>query len=134
MFLKPKKIKYKKIKKGKLSKYSFKFSYLKFGTFGLKALESGILTAKQIEIARQSIVRKIKRKGKVWVMIFPHLPITFKPIETRMGKGKGSLSHWGIKIKKGTILFEICGVKLGLANIAFKSGAVKLPLKTKFFF
>lgn len=133
MFLKPKKIKYKKIKKGKLSKYQHKSNHLKFGTFGLKALESGILTAKQIEAARQSIVRKMKKKGKIWITVFPDIPITFKPIEIRMGKGKGSFSHWGIKIKGGTVLFEICGVNINLVSSAFKSGAAKLPIKTKIF-
>lgn len=131
--LKPKKVKYKKIKKGKLSKYNFKFDYLKFGTIGLKTLKSGILTAKQIEASRQAIVRKMKRKGKIWINIFPNMPITFKPIETRMGKGKGSFSHWAIKVKGGSILFEISGIPHNLAKNALKTGAVKLPLKTKIF-
>ena len=95
MFLKPKQTKYKKIKKGKLSKFEFKSNKLKFGAIGLKAAESGTITARQIEAARQAIVRKVKRKGKIWIRIFPSLPITSKPTETRMGKGKGSVIYWG---------------------------------------
>lgn len=130
MFLQPKSSKYKKIKKGKLFKYSFKSKKLKFGTIGLKAKNSGILTARQIESSRQAINRKINRKGKLWIRVFPNLPITAKPLQARMGKGKGTISHWGIKIKAGQILFEICGVKEALAITAFNSGRLKLPIKT----
>jgi large subunit ribosomal protein L16 len=130
MFLQPKQSKYKKIRKGKLNKLEFKSNTLKFGTFGLKAAESGTITARQIEAARQAINRKIKRKGKIWIRIFPHLPITKKPNEVRMGKGKGPVAYWATKIKGGTVIFEICGVNMTMAISAFKTGGAKLPIKT----
>ena len=130
MFLQPKRSKYKKLKKGKLKKFTFKNNKLIFGTIGLKSIESGIISARHIEAARQAIVRKIKRKGKLWIRIFPHYPVTKKPTEVRMGKGKGSLSYWASKIQGGTILFELCGVPLNVAIAAFKTGGAKLPLKT----
>lgn len=132
MILQPKKLKYQKIRKGKLNKFTYK-SDLHFGTFGLKALESGIITAKQLEAARQAITRKIKKRGKIWIKIFPNLPVTKKPTEIRMGKGKGNLSHWVSKIRGGTILFEITGVNRKTAKNAFKTGSAKLPIKTKIF-
>lgn len=132
MFLQPKKIKYQKTKKGKIRKLEFKTNKLKFGTIGLKAVNSAIITARQIEATRQAISRKIKKKGKIWIRIFPDLPITAKPISTRMGKGKGSLSHWGVRVKSGTVLFEICGIKdFKIVKSALKTGSAKLPLKTK---
>jgi large subunit ribosomal protein L16 len=132
MFLQPKKNKYKKIKKGKLPKWDFKKNKLKFGTVGLKAVNSAVISARQIEASRQAISRKIKKKGKIWIRIFPDFPITSKPISSRMGKGKGSLSHWGVKVKSGTILFEICGVKDNkIVEAALKTGSAKLPIKTK---
>ena len=133
MFLQPKKLKYKKIKKGRLSKLEFKTNLLKHGTIGLKAVESGTITARQIEAARQAIVRKSKRKGKIWIRIFPCTPVTRKPIEIRMGKGKGSISHWTAIVKSGTVLFEMCGVENIIAIPAFKTGGAKLPLKTAIF-
>lgn len=133
ILLKPVKIKYKKIKKGKLKKFEFKTNNLKFGTVGLKAKESGIINSKQIESTRQTITKKIKKKGKVWIRIFPNLPITSKPIGARMGKGKGSLSHWGARVRSGTVLFEICGTKLNLVTEALIAGAYKLPVKTNVF-
>ena len=133
MFTGPKQIKYKKTKKGKLSKYKFKTNDLKFGVLGLKAGESGLINIKQIEAARQAITRKTKRKGKVWVRIYPSLPITSKPIGARMGKGKGPFSHWVVRVRGGTVLFEICGANLNLATKAFKTGGAKLPIKTKIF-
>jgi large subunit ribosomal protein L16 len=129
----PKKIKYKKTKKGKLVKLEFKSHFLKFGTIGLKSLEAGIISAKQIEAARQAINRKIKRKGKVWIKIFPDLPITSKSTGVRMGKGKGQFSHWGARVRGGTVLFEICGINLITATNALKTGGAKLPIKTKIF-
>ena len=132
MFLQPKKTKFKKTKKGKIRKLEFKASKLQFGSVGLKAVNSGIITARQIEATRQAISRKIKKKGKIWIRIFPDVPITAKPISARMGKGKGSLSHWGAKIKGGTMLFEICGVKdPKVIKSALRTGSAKLPLKTK---
>jgi len=133
MFLKPKKIKYSKIRKGKLQRLNFKNDKIQFGEIGLKAIESGMITARQIESARKAIVRKIKRKGKVWIRIFPNLPITNKPIESRMGKGKGAVSYWVSRVRAGTILFEICGVPINLSIEALKSGSHKLPIKTKIF-
>ena len=132
MFLQPKKIKYKKVKKGKLRKLEFKTNQLKFGTIGLKAVSSAIITARQIEAARQAMSRKIKKKGKIWIRIFPDLPITAKPTSARMGKGKGALSHWGVKVKGGAVLFEICGVKdPRVVESALRTGSAKLPLKTR---
>ena len=134
MFLQPKKFKFKKVKKGKLTKLNFKANKLIFGTLGIKAEESGIIHARHIEASRQAISRKIKRKGKIWIRIFPDLPITAKPTESRMGKGKGAVSHWGARIKGGTVLFEICGVKdPQLAHSALRAGGVKLPIKTRIF-
>lgn len=134
MFLQPKKLKYKKIRKGKLSKLEFKSNKLVFGTTGLKAMESGTISARQIEACRQSISRKIKRKGKLWIRIFPAIPILAKPTASRMGKGKGSISHWGVKVSGGTVLFEICGIKdPKIVLSAFQTGGTKLPIKTKIF-
>ena len=132
MFLQPKKSKYKKTKKGKLNKLEFRTNKLKFGTVGLKAVNSAIITARQIEASRQAISRKIKKKGKLWIRIFPDTPITSKSVAARMGKGKGSVSHWGAKVCGGSILFEICGVKdFNIVKNALKTGGAKLPLKTR---
>jgi large subunit ribosomal protein L16 len=126
----PRQTKYKKTKKGKLE---FKANKLTFGNVGLKAAESGIISSKQIEAARQAIVRKIKRKGKVWIKIFPDLPITSKPTGIRMGKGKGAVSHWGARVRGGTVLFEICGINFSTVFLALRTGGAKLPIKTKIF-
>ena len=107
MLMQPKKIKYKKIRKGVLKKLEYKMNSLSFGTIGLKAVESGIISYKQIESARQVIKRRLNRKGKIWIRIFPNYPITRKPIEVRMGKGKGQVSYWASKVIGGNILFEI---------------------------
>lgn len=131
MFLQPKRSKYKKIRKGTLLKFESKSTLLKFGTVGLKAMESGVISAKQIESARQAITRKINRKGKLWIRIYPNLPITTKPTEVRMGKGKGSVNYWAAKVYNGKVLFELCGVTYINAAAAFKTGSAKLPLKTK---
>lgn len=133
MFLQPKRSKFKKIRKGKLSNLEFKSNKLKFGTIGLKAAESGTLTARQIESARQSITRKINRKGKLWIRVFPSLPVTLKPIEVRMGKGKGAVSFWASRVAGGTVIFELCGVTKGTAVAAFRTGGAKLPIKTLVF-
>jgi len=130
-FLQPKKTKYKKIKKGNKLKFNFKNNKLKFGDIGLLSIESGIITARQIESARQIINRKIKRKGKVWIRVFPNLPVTSKPTEVRMGKGKGNVSHWCVKVASGTMLFEICNDNSYDSIKALKSGNYKLPIKTK---
>jgi large subunit ribosomal protein L16 len=132
MFLQPKKTKYKKTKKGKLNKLEYKTNKLKFGTIGLKAVNSAIITARQIEASRQAISRKIKKKGKLWIRAFPDVPITSKSVAARMGKGKGAISHWGARIRGGSIIFEICGVKdFNVIKNALRTGGAKLPLKTK---
>lgn len=132
LLLQPKQTKYKKIKKGKLGKFNYK-NNLNFGTIGLKSIGSGLISARQIEAARQAITRKIKKNGKLWIKIFPNLPITKKPTEVRMGKGKGNLSHWAAKIKGGTVIFEVCGINKKTAIKAFKTGSAKLPIKTQIF-
>jgi large subunit ribosomal protein L16 len=133
MFLQPKKTKYKKTRKGKLKKLEFKANTLRFGELGLKAKVAGLITARQIEAARRAIARKIKRKGKIWICIFPDLPITAKATESRMGKGKGAVSYWVAKVRGGTTLFEICGIPKHIAIEALRSGSQKLPVKTKIF-
>jgi len=133
MLLQPKKLKFKKFQKGKLKKYNYKQNKLTFGTIGLKAVESGFISAKQIEAARQAIIRKTGRNGKLWIKIFPTQPITKKPTEVRMGKGKGSLKYWSAKVRGGSILFELYGLNRKTALLAFKTGSAKLPIKTKTF-
>ena len=105
-----------------------------FGLVGLKSTESGTVSAKQIEASRQAIMRKIKRSGKLWIRVYPNTPITKKPIEVRMGKGKGSVSYYSAKVSSGTVLFELCGVNKNTAVAAFKTGGAKLPIKTKVVF
>ena len=133
MFLQPRKTKYKKTRKGKLKKLEFKANVIRFGELGLKAEVAGLISARQIEAARRTIARKIKRKGKVWICIFPDLPVTAKPTESRMGKGKGAVSHWVARVRGGTTLFEVCGVPTHIAIEALKAGSKKLPVKTKIF-
>ena len=131
MLLQPKKTKYKKLQKGKLLRFNFRSNKLKFGNIGLKVTKSGTISSRQIESARQAIVRKLNRKGKLWVRIFPTVPITAKPTEIRMGKGKGIFSHWSAKVNAGTIIFETLGVASNSAIAAFKTGGAKLPIRTK---
>ena len=133
MFLQPKRTKYRKVKKGKLGKFNFKSNSLKFGTVGLKSIESGTISAKQLEAARQAISRKIKRGGKLWLRVQPTIPITSKPLEVRMGKGKGNVNYWSTRIRGGTVLFELCGINFDIAKLAFKTGGAKLSVKTKVF-
>lgn len=134
MFLQPKKLKkLKKTRKGTIRKLEFRSNALKFGIIGMKATTSGIITARQIEAARQAITRKTKRKGKIWIRIFPDLPVTSKPKEARMGKGKGPISFWAARVKGGTVLFEICGIKENIASDALRLGGNKLPIKTTIF-
>ena len=129
--LAPKKIKYRKPQKGRMKGMSNSGDYVAFGTFGLKAVEAGWITSRQIEAARISISRRVRKLGKLWIRIFPHKSITKKPAETRMGKGKGAPEYWVAVIKPGRILFEIDGVDEELANEAFTQCGHKLPLKTK---
>lgn len=131
MLLQPKKTKYKKIQKNKLSKFNFRSNKLQFGNVGLKVSKSGTISSRQIEAARQAIVRKLNRKGKLWIRVFPTIPITAKPIEVRMGKGKGTFSHWSTKVNAGTIIFEVSGAVLNIVIPAFKTGGAKLPIRTR---
>jgi large subunit ribosomal protein L16 len=133
MFLQPRRTKYKKTRKGKLKKLEFKANIIRFGEFGLKSQVAGVISARQIEAARRAIVRKLKRKGKIWTCIFPNVPVTAKPTESRMGKGKGSVSHWVARISGGTTLFEICGIPKHVASEALRAGSKKLSVKTKIF-
>ena len=124
---------FKKTKKGRLREFEFKTNRLVFGDLGLKATESGIINSRQLEAARQAISRKTKRKAKIWIKIFPDLPITSKPTGVRMGKGKGQFSHWGARVRSGTVLIEICGTNTKVLMEALKTGKAKLPIKTKIF-
>jgi large subunit ribosomal protein L16 len=130
--LQPKRTKYRKVQKGRVKGLAQKGSTLAFGTFGIKALEPVWMTARQIEAARIAMTRSIKRQGQVWVRIFPDKPITKKPAEVRMGKGKGAPEYWAAIIKPGRILFEIEGVDIKAAQEAMRLAIHKLPIKAKF--
>jgi len=130
--LQPKRTKYRKQQKGTLKGLAYKGSRVDFGSFGLKSLDGGRITNRQIEAARIAMTRYMKREGKVWIRIFPDKPITAKPQEVRMGKGKGALDHWVAEIKPGRILFELDGVPIDVAQEALRLAAQKLPVKTKF--
>jgi len=130
--LQPKRVKYRRVQKGRINGLSYKGSELSFGSFGLKALETGRITDRQIEAARIAVTRFMKREGKVWINIFPDKPITKKPLEVRMGKGKGSLDHWVAVVKPGRIMFETEGVPMEVAQESLRLAAQKLPIKTKF--
>jgi large subunit ribosomal protein L16 len=130
--LMPKRVKYRKQQRGRRRGKAYRGCEINFGEFGIKALEPAWLTNKQIEAARVALTRRIKRGGKVWVCIFPDKPVTVKPAETRMGKGKGAPDHWVAVVKPGRILFELEGVNLELAKEALTLAAHKLPIKTRF--
>ena len=130
--LQPKKLKYRKQQKGRMKGLSWRGSQLAFGSFGIKSLETEWITARQIEAARQAITRYMKRQGKVWIRIFPDKPVTKKPAEVRMGKGKGDIDHYVARVTPGRILFEIEGVSREVAQEALRLGAQKLPVRTKF--
>ncbi len=130
--LMPKRTKYRKVQRGRMSGTAYRGSAVSFGEYGLKTLEAGKITSRQIESARVAINRKVKRGGKLWIRIFPDFVITKKPAETRQGKGKGNPEGFVARIKPGKMLFEISGVDLELAKIAFNSASNKLPVKTKF--
>jgi large subunit ribosomal protein L16 len=132
--LQPKKTKYRKQMKLDNRGLAHKGSKVSFGEYGLKSLERGRLTARQIEAARRTISRHVKRGGKIWIRIFPDKPISKKPLEVRMGSGKGSVEYWIAQIKPGTMLYELEGVSEELAREAFRLAAAKLPLKTIFSF
>lgn len=129
--LMPKRVKFRKQQRGKRKGIATRGSKVSFGEYGLKALEAGWITARQIEAARVALTRKIKRGGKVWIRIFPDKPYTKKPTEVRMGKGKGPPEGWVAVIKRGRILFEIEGVDKELATEAMRLAGHKLPLRTK---
>ena len=133
MFLQPKQIRYGKLRKGKLKGLESRETLLRFGEIGLKTKTAGLVTARQLEAARQLISKKLERRGKLWITIFPNLPVTRKPVESRMGKGKGAISHWAARVKSGTILFELCGIPSNIAFEALKSGSRKLPIQTQIF-
>lgn len=130
--LMPKRVKYRKQQRGRRKGKAYRGSEISFGEFGVKAMEPAWLTNKQIEAARVVLTRHIKRGGKVWIRIFPDKPVTVKPAETRMGKGKGAPDHWVAVIKPGRVLFELEGVTPQLAKEALSLAAAKLPIKTKF--
>ncbi|RMG61110.1 MAG: 50S ribosomal protein L16 [Deltaproteobacteria bacterium] len=130
--LAPKRVKYRKRQKGRVRGKAQSGNYVAFGDFGMKALEGGWITARQIEAARIAINRYVKKGGKLYIRIFPDKPITKKPAETRMGKGKGSPEFWVAVVKPGRILYEIEGVSAEVAKEAFRRASHKLPIKTKF--
>ncbi|OGC52170.1 50S ribosomal protein L16 [candidate division WWE3 bacterium RIFCSPLOWO2_01_FULL_39_13] len=132
--LMPKRTKYRKAMRGKNRGLSQRGFDLSNGEYGLKSLENGILTARQIESARKAISGGTKRGGKMWIRVFPSKPITKKPLEVRMGKGKGAVDHYSALIKSGKILFELSGVTFDVAKDSFTKAATKLPLKTKFIY
>ena len=129
--LQPKKTKFRKAFKGKISGDAKSGFSLNFGSYGLKAMEPDRITARQIEAARRAITRHIKRQGRLWIRIFPDVPVTKKPAEVRQGKGKGSVEYWAAKVKPGRIMFELDGVPGPIAAVAFQRAAMKLPIKTK---
>ncbi len=130
--LQPKRTKYRKQQKGRNTGLALRGNKVSFGEYGLKALDRGRITARQIEAARRAITRHVRRGGKLWIRIFPDKPITKKPLEVRMGKGKGSVEYWVAEVKPGTVLYEIEGIPEELAREAFRLAAAKLPVRTSF--
>ena len=130
--LQPKRTKFRKQHKGRIKGVAKGGTTLTFGAFGLKAQEPERVTARQIEAARRAMTRHMKRAGRVWIRIFPDVPVTKKPTEVRMGKGKGSVEYWACKVKPGRIMFEIDGVSEDVAREALRLAAMKLPVKTRF--
>jgi large subunit ribosomal protein L16 len=130
--LMPKRVKYRKKQRGRMKGSAQKGNYVAFGHYGLKALDSAWITSRQIEASRVAMTRHIKRGGKVWIRVFPDKPVTQKPAETRMGKGKGAPEYWVAVVKKGRVLFEIEGVPEEIAKEAMRLASHKLPIKTKF--
>jgi len=130
--LQPKRTKFRKMQKGRVKGLAGRGHRLSFGSFGIKALEPGWLTARQIEAARIAMTRAMKREGQVWIRVFPDKPITKKPAEVRMGKGKGAPEYWVAPVRPGTVLFESAGSDIETAKEALRLAAQKLPIKTKF--
>jgi large subunit ribosomal protein L16 len=129
--LAPKRTKYRKAHKGRIHGNAKGGTTLNFGAYGLKAVEPDRITARQIEAARRTITRHLKREGRVWIRIFPDVPVSIKPAEVRMGSGKGSPEYWVVRVKPGRILFEIDGVSRAVAEEAFTLAAAKLPIRTR---
>jgi len=129
--LQPKRTKFRKQHKGRIKGEAKGGSTLAFGSYGLKATEPERVTARQIEAARRAMTRHMKRQGRVWIRIFPDVPVTSKPVEVRMGKGKGSVDFWACKVKPGRVMFELDGVSDGIAREALRLAAMKLPIKTR---
>ena len=130
--LQPKKTKFRKMQKGKMKGFAQRGNQLSFGSFGIKALDETWITARQIEAARIAVTRYMKRQGQVWIRIFPDKPVTSKPAEVRMGKGKGAPEYWAAVVRPGRILFECDGVSKEVAQEALRLASQKLPIKTKF--
>lgn len=130
--LQPKRTKYRKMQKGRIKGNATRGASISFGSFGIKTMDEGFITARQIEAARIAVTRYMKREGKVWIRIFPDKPITAKPAEVRMGKGKGAPSHWVAPVRPGRMLFECDGVPVAVAQEAMRLAAQKLPVRTKF--
>jgi len=128
----PKRTKFRKVQKGRNRGLAQTGSAVSFGEFGLKSVERGNLTSRQIEAARRALTRSVKRGGKIWIRVFPDKPITQKPLEVRMGKGKGSVEYWVAQIQPGKVLYEIQGVTEEAARAAFALASAKLPVKTVF--
>ncbi len=130
--LSPKRTKYRKAHKGRIHGKAKGGTLLNFGSYGLKATSPNRVTARQIEAARRAMTRHMKRAGRVWIRIFPDLPVTMKPAEVRQGKGKGSVEYWACRVKPGRVMFEVDGVSAEVAKRAFELAAAKLPLQTRF--
>jgi large subunit ribosomal protein L16 len=130
--LQPKRTKYRKQMKGRNRGFAFRGSSVSFGDYGLKSIDRGQLTARQIEAARRAMTRYIKRGGKIWIRVFPDKPITKKPLEVRQGKGKGNVEYWVAQVQPGRMLYEIAGVHVDVAREAFQLAAAKLPVRTVF--
>ena len=130
--LMPKRVKHRKQMRGRTKGKATRGNEISFGDYGLQALEPGWITARQIEASRRALVRFMRRRGKVWIRIFPDKPVTQKPAETRMGKGKGAVDHWVAVVKPGRLLFEISGLEEDAAREAMRLASHKLPIKTKF--
>ena len=129
--MQPGKTKYRKAQKGRIHGNSSTATRLNYGTYGLKAIKAGRINARQIEAARRALTRFMKRSGRVWIRIFPDIPVSKKPTEVRMGKGKGSVEYWMCRVKPGRIMFEVDGITLDVAKQALDRASAKLPIKTK---
>ncbi|ATA89808.1 MAG: 50S ribosomal protein L16 [Capnocytophaga felis] len=130
--LQPKRTKYRRVQKGRMKGVSHRGTLLSNGMFGIKSLDSAFITSRQIESARIAATRYMKREGQLWIKIFPDKPITKKPLEVRMGKGKGAVEYWAAVVKPGRIMFEVGGVSIEVAKEALRLAAQKLPVRTKF--